>query len=101
VKGGAYTYKEVKLAAEMWRDGYTLREIARATDRSMNSISGYVSKHRDLFPRRRPVITTKMIGEMREMRNNGKSYEKIALHFGIDWHTVHKYVNYEGDELWG
>lgn len=44
---------EHRTAVKMWSEGATLSDIAEALDRSPRSVDYYVSKNRELFPRRR------------------------------------------------
>jgi len=50
--GNGFDAAELKAMKEMWQEGMTIKEIARATKRSFPSVNAYISRQRGSFPYR-------------------------------------------------
>ena len=83
-----YTIGEHDTMVKMWAEGASVPAIACALNRTVHGIYYYTHKNRDDFPIRKLRVTDQERAEMRKLREQGWTYERIGKYLGISFSTV-------------
>ena len=91
------TTRQLETASRMWADGKTTKAIAAALGMPPTTLSSCMSKHRDMFPRRRAglAVWASRVWDTRDM-----TAEEAARALGCSAQTVEEWRAKVGGGLW-